>query len=174
MRGVAFAMLRHAPTPWNEQGLLQGSTDIDLSPDGEAMARGWKVPAPYDRWRRVASPLTRARRTAELLEPPAAITLEPRLSEIDYGAWEGRALADLERERRAAEAPPDIRLRVAAWVIDVARAGLPTLAVAHKGVIKTLRTLSGRKTGELKTGCLQVFTAYRNGRVTFDRINLPL
>ena len=44
----AFAVLRHATTGWNEDGRLQGLTDTDLSPAGEALARGW--------WRGANSP----------------------------------------------------------------------------------------------------------------------
>ena len=46
---VPFAILRHAPTGWNAEGRLQGSTDIPLSPAGEAAARSWRLPAP-GRW----------------------------------------------------------------------------------------------------------------------------
>ena len=31
MSGVLFVLMRHAPTPWNEAGRLQGSADIGLS-----------------------------------------------------------------------------------------------------------------------------------------------
>ena len=53
---VPFAILRHAPTGWNAEGRLQGSTDIALSPLGETLARSWRLPAPTDRWRRTCSP----------------------------------------------------------------------------------------------------------------------
>ena len=57
MSGVPFAVLRHAPTVWNAAGRLQGLTDIPLSPEGEAAARAWRLPAPAERWERVCSPL---------------------------------------------------------------------------------------------------------------------
>jgi len=95
MSGVPFAILRHAPTAWNAAGRLQGLTDIPLSPEGEAAARGWRLPAPADRWRRICSPLQRARRTAELVQPPAPVTVESRLREMSFGVWEGKSVAEL-------------------------------------------------------------------------------
>ena len=100
MSAVPFALLRHAPTVWNEAGRLQGLTDTALSAAGEAAARRWRLPVPADRWRRLASPLGRARRTAELIRPAAAVTVESRLREMSFGEWEGRTLADLRATRR--------------------------------------------------------------------------
>ena len=74
MSGVAFALLRHASTVWNEEGRLQGMTDTILSPKGEADARTWCLPSPADGWKRVCSPLKRACRTAELLQPAAPVS----------------------------------------------------------------------------------------------------
>src|SRR5262245_42232698 len=98
MKSVPFAILRHAATAWNEARRLQGMTDTPLSAAGEASARAWRLPAPADGWRRVCSPLMRARRTAELVQPPAAISVDSRLREMSFGVWEGRTVADLRAE----------------------------------------------------------------------------
>ena len=89
-----LAILRHAPTEWNALGRLQGLTDTCLSPEGEAAARSWRLPAPADGWQRIASPLRRARRTAELVQPSAAVTVESALREMSFGVWEGRTLVE--------------------------------------------------------------------------------
>jgi len=70
--------------------------------------------------RAITSPLFRARETAEIIaasaggaEGPGGPTLEadPRLREMDYGAWEGRTYAEIETAdgayRREWEASPD-------------------------------------------------------------------
>ena len=95
---VPFAVLRHAPTVWNGEGRLQGTTDIPLSADGEAAAKTWRLPAPADRWKRVCSPLIRARRTAELVQPSAPVTVDSRLREMSFGVWEGKSVAQLRAE----------------------------------------------------------------------------
>ena len=43
---TVVAMIRHAPTTWNDAGLIQGRTETALSEAGIAMARSWHVPAP--------------------------------------------------------------------------------------------------------------------------------
>src|SRR5262245_31169680 len=95
MSAVPFAILRHAVTGWNEQGRLQGLTDTPLSPAGCSAARGWRLPTPVDRWRRMSSPLRRARQTAELVRPAAPVAIDSRLREMSFGLWEGRSLVEL-------------------------------------------------------------------------------
>src|SRR5262245_1973684 len=95
MNSVPFAVLRHAATGWNEAKRLQGGTDTELSPAGEAAARRWRVPAAADGWTRISSPLRRARRTAELLQPSVPVGVESRLREMSFGTWEGHTLAEL-------------------------------------------------------------------------------
>src|SRR5262245_37002938 len=95
---IRLALLRHAPTGWNETGRVQGASDIELSDAGRDAVRGWILPPPIDRWRRIASPLARARETAALLHPKADAAIEPRLAEMNWGEWEGRTLADLRAE----------------------------------------------------------------------------
>ena len=87
-------LVRHGETPWNAEGRYQGQMDIPLSPTGEAQAQALgerlrEVPIT----RAVASPLSRARFTAELALGPARaqlLTLEPDLLEIAHGDWEGK------------------------------------------------------------------------------------
>lgn len=90
---MKILLARHGETPWNAEGRYQGQEDIALSPVGEAQAR-----ALGDRLREVridravASPLSRARRTAELAlgdERAAMLTTDPGLMEIAHGTWEG-------------------------------------------------------------------------------------
>src|SRR5512135_3412206 len=60
-------LCRHGETAWNKEGRYQGHTDIPLSEVGEAQARalGRRLES-LTIHRAVASPLSRARRTAEL------------------------------------------------------------------------------------------------------------
>ena len=192
---VPFAVLRHAPTVWNGEGRLQGTTDIPLSADGEAAAKTWHLPSPADRWKRVCSPLIRARRTAELVRPSAPIIVESRLREMSFGVWEGKSVAQLRAADGKAfaaaerlgldfhppggESPRMAMERLSAWACEVA-AGEPVVAVTHKAAIRALLALAtgwdmkGRQPIKLDWRCLHFFSARADGAVTLDRPNMPM
>ena len=95
-------LARHGETPWNAEGRYQGQIDIPLSEVGEAQARslGERL-RDVDITRAVASPLARARRTAELALGEARqslLTFDDGLKEIGHGDWEGLLAAEI-RER---------------------------------------------------------------------------
>src|SRR5438067_9179567 len=83
---MKLALLRHGPTDWNGAGRIQGHTDIPLSEAGLAKMAALRLP--LDLTRVYASPLLRARQTAEALGLPAPI-YDPRLMEQNWGIWEG-------------------------------------------------------------------------------------
>ena len=89
------AVMRHFPTAWNQDHRFQGQTDIPLTGESRAELRGLALPAPWNGVRMIASPLARARETAEILAQGRAVTLDARLKEIAYGEWEGQRGADL-------------------------------------------------------------------------------
>jgi broad specificity phosphatase PhoE len=193
---VPFAILRHAPTAWNGEGRLQGTTDIPLSAEGEAAAKAWHLPAPADRWKRICSPLQRARRTAELVQPSAPIVVDSRLREMSFGIWEGKSVAQLRAEggERFAEAerlgldfhPPggeSPRMtmdRLAGWVAEIAATGEPVVVVTHKAAIRALLALAtgwdmtGRQPLKLDWRCLHFFSARADGSVSLDQPNVAL
>ena len=163
MSGVPFAILRHAATAWNEERRLQGLTDTTLSPAGEAEARRWRLPPPADGWLRMSSPLQRARRTAELLQPSASVTVDPALREMSFGTWEGHTIAELrltvgerflDAERRGldfqppgGESPRAVMARLGRWTTRIAEAGTPIVAVSHKAAIRALLALGNNSLG---------------------------
>jgi probable phosphoglycerate mutase len=92
-------LVRHGETAWNREGRYQGRTDIPLSPDGEAQVRALSARlAHVPIAAAVASPLVRARATAEavLAGREVALQLDPGLAEISHGAWEGQLSSDVE------------------------------------------------------------------------------
>ena len=96
---MRILLARHGETAWNAEGRYQGQEDIALSPVGEAQARalGERLrDVPIDR--AVASPLARARRTAELALGPqraAMLATDPGLMEIAHGEWEGLLASEI-------------------------------------------------------------------------------
>lgn len=148
---TAIVFIRHGPTDWNAQGLIQGQTDVPLSPAGRAEVSRWRVPPDFLGYDWYASPLARAVETARLLGI-AAPALEPRLMEAHWGEWEGLSLADLRaelgdtlaaNERRGldltppgGESPRMVRARLAAWLAEMAPRRRPLVAVCHAGVLR--------------------------------------
>jgi broad specificity phosphatase PhoE len=193
---VPFAVLRHASTDWNAEHRLQGLTDTPLNASGEAEARAWRLPPPTDGWRRLSSPLQRARRTAELLQPSAPVTIDSALREMSFGAWEGRSVAELRATVGAAfiaaekrgldfqppggESPRAAMARIGRWAAGIASAGQPVVAVSHKATIRALLALAtgwdmmGRPPHKLDWRCLHFFSAGVDGSVSVDRLNVPL
>ncbi len=98
---MRILLCRHGETPWNAEGRYQGQIDIALSEVGEAQARALgerlrELPI----HRAVASPLSRAFRTAQLAlgDRTELLTTDPDLQEIAHGAWEGLLATEI-RER---------------------------------------------------------------------------
>ena len=94
-------LCRHGETLWNAEGRYQGQMDIPLSPMGEtqAVALGARL-KDLPIARAIASPLSRARRTAELALGPRAgmLTTDAGFLEIAHGAWEGKLAAEIAAE----------------------------------------------------------------------------
>ena len=94
-------LVRHGETDWNQAGLLQGQTDIDLNAQGfaqaaEAAERLQDVPFEIA----FCSPLIRARHTAETIVGDRKITLttDERLRELNFGPWEGVDIRTIKEE----------------------------------------------------------------------------
>lgn len=93
-------MIRHGETDWNASHFAQGQSDVPLNETGRSQAR-----ALHDTLRTVpftavyASPLLRARETAEILFPGRDLTFDPELMEANAGVWEGRNTRMIEEER---------------------------------------------------------------------------
>jgi probable phosphoglycerate mutase len=162
--------IRHGETQWNAEGRLQGAQDIPLNELGrkQAVQAGRMLGRVLTRDGRsefaldfVASPLSRARSTMELVLntlrlPPDQYAIDDRLREIGYGHWEGATLAEAEIShpelyvQRQAEkwiVPPpggESYLEVQARVNDWYR-GLTsdTVAVAHGGTGRALMVALG-------------------------------
>lgn len=163
-----LCLIRHGETDWNVEGRLQGQRDIPINANGRVqahrnggalaavLARAGLRPADLD-W--VASPLSRARETMEILRAamgldPAGYRLDPRLVEISFGEWEGSTLQELKLRDAAGHAarkadkwgfvPPGgesyemLSQRIAPWLSGLAT---DTVCVAHGGITRVARGL---------------------------------
>jgi len=150
------------------QGLLLGRTDV-------ALRLAAIPPAQFKAATVFASPLRRARLTAELLFPDQSITILEGLAERDLGDWESRSWDEVEQgwpdlARSAAldwfgTTPPNgepwprfVERVVSSWRI-VRQADGPLAVVAHAGVNAALAELiAGRNPAEFRQAYLEVLT----------------
>jgi broad specificity phosphatase PhoE len=162
MSGVIF-LVRHGQTEWNLRRRYQGWGDSPLTATGlaqaEAIGRRLRTLPEAAGAPIIASPLGRARRTAEIIRAALGgatpLSFDERLKEISIGSWDG-----LDRDEIAVLRPgvfdgdgrhewyfrtPDGETydefagRIAAWLDDVA--GQTVIAVAHGVVTRVLRGL---------------------------------
>ncbi|HEY0512890.1 MAG TPA: alpha-ribazole phosphatase [Thermoanaerobaculia bacterium] len=151
-------LVRHGRAE-GQEGRAVGHHDLPLSASGAAAARRlgatWQGPPPDALH---ASDLRRAAATARLLAAAwgLPVTLDPRLREIGFGDWEGRAWQEIHErdgERFAAwsqewwtaripagESYPELAARAHEWLAEIleVHAGRTVVAVAHGGSIRAL------------------------------------
>lgn len=150
-------LIRHGETDWNNERRIQGNTDTPLNANGIAQAKqlaariaGEKIDALY------ASPLARARVTAEIIAEKSgvALILDDRLKEKGLGDLEGLTVDEFEVRYPelhrgwissvdhfplpGEESPAQLRERIVAFIDDLrarhtngARVGV----VTHGGTI---------------------------------------
>lgn len=161
-------MSRHAPLTLYlvRHGVIEGAdgrcigqTDLSLAPGAcDALARladGWPSPRPP---RLVCSDLARARESAEVLAKvwghSGPVPTDARLREMDFGEWDGRLWAEMERDDTQAfgawmadwqtgrvpggEGFGDVVARVTEWLREEAAGGGEIVVVAHAGSIRAL------------------------------------
>ncbi len=188
-------VIRHGRTLWNQSGRTQGQKDSPLTPEARSEVAKWQLPSGYEDADWFVSPLGRARETAELLGRGDA-AVEPRLAEMFWGDWEGRRLGDLRAELGSAmtgleaqgldfrppggESPRELQRRLQPFLENRAAAGRPTVAVAHKGVVRAIYALAvgwdmtGPPPVKLRNGVAQEFLLESAVRPSPGRLNIPL
>lgn len=102
---ATVVLVRHARSTANASGVLTGRLKgVHLDETGRDQAeRAAERLATVPLAALVSSPLERCRETAKALlaaqDPSLRVTSERGLVECDYGAWQGRALKELAREK---------------------------------------------------------------------------
>jgi broad specificity phosphatase PhoE len=164
---VPFWYLRHGETDWNRQGLSQGTNDIPLNELGLAQAR-----EAAKRLRNrgiasiVASPLVRARVTAEIVGEALglAVTIEPDLREVGWGVHEGQPLAEWFHDWIAGHTTPDgaesfseLRRRAVAGLNRAMGQPPAVLVVAHGGVFRAIRSVMNLEISGRTRNCVPMW-----------------
>lgn len=136
---LTLVLTRHGLTDRSrpEQHLGQ-KIDISINESGRRQAEALHrrlAPVAFDRV--ITSSLFRARETAEIVAGPGRppIEVDPRLKEMDYGAWEGRTYAQIDETDRllrhewvdhpdvlacpGGESGQDVAVRVSSFLTDL-------------------------------------------------------
>ncbi len=191
----AILFIRHGPTEWNVQGLIQGQSDIPLSEDGRAEVRRWALRQEFTDFDWYASPLARAKETAEILGA-AEIRTERRLMEANWGEWEGWSLDRLRQDigeifaameaqgldltPPGGESPRMVRARLGTWLAEVAPVQRPIVAVCHAGVVRAAYSLATgwdmKKKAPLARphAFAHLYELSPAGMLTVGELNIPL
>lgn len=161
MPATTLYVARHGQTALNKQQRFQGSTDQPLDEEGCAQAVLLAERLPAGITRIIASPLLRARQTAEYVAKAHSleVVLMEEFRERDYGVFEGLNRAELEAQHAEIwgrkivqqwdDAPPgaetmrQVRTRVEQGLKQLREqhGGETVLLVAHGFIARMLRML---------------------------------
>jgi broad specificity phosphatase PhoE len=165
MSRAVIYLVRHGETEWNRARRYQGWSDSPLTELGRAQAEAigqlLRTLPEARSAALVASPLGRARRTAEIIRECLGRTeplrFDDRLRELSFGSWDGFTRAgvtamlpgafDDERRDEWYFATPDGETyevfagRIGAWLAEAEAAGPPMIVVTHGVVTRILRGL---------------------------------
>ena len=100
--GPRFLLVRHGETDWNRESRFQGIRDIPLNETGREQGRKAAefikdVALDFG----ITSPMLRPKETAEIIleyHPDIQLDLQPQLTEIGHGLWEGKLKSEVMLE----------------------------------------------------------------------------
>jgi alpha-ribazole phosphatase len=157
---MRVVLIRHL-APLIEPGICYGRLDVPMHPDGSAEVARLAADTGFEGALRVwTSPARRCRSLADAIAETTAMPLiaDPRLLELDFGEWEGKAWDDISRaalDRWAADplafhAPSGesgLQLidRVTAFHAQICRDAQDCVVVSHGGPLKVLTALLLRR-----------------------------
>ncbi|HYU11332.1 MAG TPA: histidine phosphatase family protein [Stellaceae bacterium] len=163
MSGGSILLVRHGETEWNLARRYQGWSDSPLTARGlaqaEAIGRHLRSHPDTAGATIVASPIGRARRTAEIIREclgsTVSMSFDERLREISLGSWDGLERAEIETlvpgifdgdgyhewyfRTPDGESYDGFSGRIAAWLAETAEQQL--IVVSHGVVTRVLRGL---------------------------------
>lgn len=141
-------LIRHGKTRANEEHLYCGSSDLPLSPNGEAELQRLHYSLPNVRF--VTSGMKRTEQTLTLLFGDKPHEIKPAFREIDFGRFELRCYEELKNDPDyldwisgdnhrnippGGESGEQMENRVLAAFEALKKENLPTVLITHGGVI---------------------------------------
>lgn len=153
---MKLLLTRHGQTDWNVAGKIQGTTDIELNEKGieQAKATGEKL-LNYNIDIIIASPLKRAKKTAEIIRGnrDIQILLDEGLRERCFGEFEGKTREEfdfseiwnykLNKQYENAESTGELFERVQGFLNKIQKEykDKTVLLVTHGGVTVPIRAM---------------------------------
>jgi alpha-ribazole phosphatase len=153
---MRIVLVRH-PAPSITPGLCYGRLDVGLHPAGEDQIASLATDPAFQGAVQVwTSPALRCRVPAEAIARAVGVplTIDPRLQELDFGAWEGQpweAIGRADLDRWAVSpltfAPPggesgaELVARVEEFQAELRRDRQDCIVVSHGGPLKVLSAL---------------------------------
>jgi broad specificity phosphatase PhoE len=151
-------LIRHCETGSNASGIVQGRTDLPLSPRGvrQAALLGAHLKQNYAVDRVITSDRSRCVETARAFTDSPNET--PLLRELDFGDWEGQKWSNIivespEEIRRLLAPDPEFappggetiasmnsRIKQAIYEFDLRNSSQTTTVVGHDGILRSLTT----------------------------------
>lgn len=165
-------IVRHGATEFNKKNLINGQQLEDpLTPEGEEQARATALIVPDTIKRIYSSSLTRARRTAEILNERLKIplTFHDEFKEVNFGVLEGTPYLDEYKKKHIAidydwrpsgECVEDVKKRISKILKKIKEENKDgeALIVAHGGIVRMLNFLQFKEIlGEIKNGSIHEF-----------------
>ena len=197
MSNVIIYLVRHGETEWNRARRYQGGSDSPLTERGLAQADAvgrflCGLPQAQSAGL-VASPIGRARRTAEIIRQclgrSEPLRFDDRLRELSFGSWDGFTRAEIAALRPGAFddeqrdwyfATPDGETyevfagRVGAWLAEAESEDRPLIVVTHGVVTRVLRGLyAGLPRGEAIRLTVPQDRIFRLADGTIEEIAVP-
>ena len=139
-----ICIVRHGETEWNKKGLRQGRKDIPLNEVGVRQAEEIGKKLRFGEWKRmISSPLSRAKKTAEIIADILQIdevSLDDNLVERAFGTLEGRNYEVPIEDGKSVESKEDALQRMEKAIYDAIEKYYPEdiIVVSHGCVIKLL------------------------------------
>jgi phosphoserine phosphatase len=153
---VTLYFVRHGESTWNVEGRFQGQADAPLSDLGvrQAVAVAQRIARESPPAAIVSSPLSRARRTAEIIGEVCRIpvSVDERLIEICHGEWQGVLESDVVRRWPAlyerwhaapvsvtfpgGESLGDVQTRFDSFLTDALSMPTPLLVCTHDVLVR--------------------------------------
>jgi broad specificity phosphatase PhoE len=149
---VDLWLARHGETEWSRSGRHTGTTDVPLTPNGTQQARALGTLIGDHPFSRVlSSPLLRALETARLAGFADRVEVSDLLREYDYGTYEGRTTADIQRERPGwelfrdgcpgGESPDEVATRMGRFLAQLGRVESDVLLFGHGHSLRALAAM---------------------------------
>ncbi|WP_080846348.1 histidine phosphatase family protein [Cytobacillus gottheilii] len=145
---TVLCMVRHGQTDWNAEGKLQGSTDIPLNSNGIKQAELCAAYLKQEEWDIIiSSPLSRAKRTAEIIQNQVEVPLIVMEDFIErhFGKAEGMTPAERkehfpDQQYTNMETVEELTTRLQHGLMKINRkySNQKVLLVAHGAVIHAI------------------------------------